>query len=440
MLWFVLACATKVVPVPQLQMGSPAPKTQAPTGESSPSTFGNLDCGLTVGFQKVDERYVDALRTPEGAVIVATEAVKGSYEATLAFSLQDQGIDWHSILGAGSDEDTPASLSQVADGYIIGGTTWSHGAGMSDGWITKLDTSGKVKWQRTYGLYDRDLGLGFAPIGDGGLFVTNVPDYGLVVQQLDELGGETAQVGLVGAYKGMAMAPLSDGALIFGGVEKDGGVSGRILRLDGSGNTSWKLDLGADSSVTYAMPNGSMGFVAAVAGATPRLSFVDASGTLTNSALLPPELEGLSIVGGVRSALGPLWVGQAEDGSRAVQMNDEGDVVWSQTLAQIAIQDALPSGDKMLFLGNGQGASSQDFFGIYLDAGTGANVCVPETVIEQAVDGEPVDVDGEPVDGESGEGGSLGEPNAEMEGEATPAEAVAPTAPEPVSEKAAPEE
>ncbi|MFT5586792.1 MAG: hypothetical protein ACI9VR_004394 [Cognaticolwellia sp.] len=421
MLWFVLACATKVVPVPQLLMGSPAPKTQAPAGEDAPSTFGNLGCGLTVGFQKVDERYVDALRTPEGDVLVVTEAVKGSYEATLVFSLQEKGLGWYSILGAGSDEDTPASLSPVADGYIIGGTTWSHGAGMSDGWITKLDTSGKVKWQRTYGLYDRDVGLGFAPIGSGGLFVTNVPDYGLVVQQLDELGGQTAQGGLVGAYKSMAMAPLSDGALIFGGVEKDEGISGRVLRLDASGNRLWSLDMGEDSPVTYAMSNGSMGFVAAVAGATPRLSLIDASGALTDTALLPPELEGLSIVGGVRSALGPLWIGQAEDGTRVVQMNDEGDVVWSQTLAQIAIQDALPSGDKMLFLGNGQGASSQDFFGIYLDAATGASVCVPEPVIEEPAVEDPA-LEG--VEGESGEAAESGE---EMPVKDAPVDAVEPT-------------
>ncbi len=398
MLWFVLACANKVVPVPQLQMGSPAPKTQAPDGESAPSAFGNLGCGLTVGFQKVDERYVDALRTPGGEVLVATEAIKGSFEATLVFSLQEDGIGWHSVLGAGSDEDTPATLSQVEDGYLVAGSTWSHGAGMSDGWMAKIDNTGLVKWQRTYGLYDRDVGLGFAPIGEGGLMVTNVPDYGLVIQQLDALGGETAQMGLSGNYQKMGLQALPDGALLYGGLEKGGSLSGHLVRLDGVGNATWSLDLGPESSVSFAMTNGANGFVAALAGATPRLALVSSEGALIESSLLPPELDGLRVVGGLRTELGPLLLGQAEDGSRVVQMSDAGDVVWSQTLARIAVEDALPAQDKILFLGNGQGANSQDFFGIYLDAASGATVCQPEPepVVEQQL-GPESESDSEPV-------------------------------------------
>lgn len=58
---------------------------------------------------------------------------------------------WHKVLG-GPEVDRATTIQVAADGgYIIAGYTDSKGAGGLDGWVAKLDQSGKVVWQKTYG-------------------------------------------------------------------------------------------------------------------------------------------------------------------------------------------------------------------------------------------------------------------------------------------------
>ncbi len=48
--------------------------------------------------------------------------------------------------------DLPNDLRQTSDGgYVVAGMTYSFGAGNLDGWIVKLDASGRIQWQKTYG-------------------------------------------------------------------------------------------------------------------------------------------------------------------------------------------------------------------------------------------------------------------------------------------------
>lgn len=378
MLWFVLACATKVAPVPALQMGSPAPQTQPPEGESSPSTFGRLSCGLTVGFQGVDERFAASTLSPDGELVVVSEALKGSYEATLAVSLEEEGVGWYTVLGAGDDEDTPSSVSMLSNGhYLVAGSTWSHGAGMSDAWMAELD-GGSVQWQRTYGLYDRDVGLGFVPSVRGGLFVTQVPDYGVVVQVVDELGGVQSARGLQGAFGAMHLVPRGEGALLFGSETVGEDLNGRAIAVDSAGQTLWQVGTGLGAPVQHAMVWGDKTLLV-LGGEAPSLQQLDAGGQVLETWMLPPELEGLQVSGGRMTEMGPALIGQAEGGSRVVQLDASGGVSWSQTLASVAIFDLHERDGEVVLLGHGEGAKSQDLFAVALDAGTGAGICQLET-------------------------------------------------------------
>lgn len=93
-------------------------------------------------------------------------------------------IQWQKCLGGWYDE-TPYQLIQVADGgYVIVGASDSNdgdvgfhygsSTSFSDLWITKLDSTGNLIWQKNYGGYSTEYGTSVSEATDGGLFVAAV--------------------------------------------------------------------------------------------------------------------------------------------------------------------------------------------------------------------------------------------------------------------------
>jgi hypothetical protein len=68
------------------------------------------------------------------------------------FKLDSAGnILWQNLYG-GSGWDQAFALCETRDGgYAVGGYTESYGRGSSEGWILKLDSTGNITWQKTYG-------------------------------------------------------------------------------------------------------------------------------------------------------------------------------------------------------------------------------------------------------------------------------------------------
>ncbi|MCP2605263.1 hypothetical protein NLC29_03820 [Candidatus Aminicenantes bacterium AH-873-B07] len=67
---------------------------------------------------------------------------------------------WARVYGGG-DDDCAYSIQQTKDGgYIVAGYTKSFGNPDKEFWILKLNSKGKIKWQRTYGGYKFAGGTG----------------------------------------------------------------------------------------------------------------------------------------------------------------------------------------------------------------------------------------------------------------------------------------
>ena len=63
---------------------------------------------------------------------------------------------WAATYG-GSGLEMSGPIRQTSDGgYIAVGETFSFGAGGGDFWILKLNSSGNIQWQKTYGGGGRD--------------------------------------------------------------------------------------------------------------------------------------------------------------------------------------------------------------------------------------------------------------------------------------------
>ena len=113
-------------------------------------------------------------QTIDGGYVVAVEdvdAATNTYDFVVLKLDSSGNITWQKrYSGAGNDD--PWTIQQTQDGgYVVAGRTTSFGAGSFDAWVLKLDASGVIQWQKTYG------GPGF----DDALFVKQTPDGGYVL-------------------------------------------------------------------------------------------------------------------------------------------------------------------------------------------------------------------------------------------------------------------
>ena len=90
----------------------------------------------------------------------------------LVLKLNSDGrIAWQKTYG-GTKSDSASSIQQTSDeGYIVVGNTYSFGTGSGDFWILKLNSYGTVAWQKTYGGTSYDYASSIQQTSDEGYIV-----------------------------------------------------------------------------------------------------------------------------------------------------------------------------------------------------------------------------------------------------------------------------
>ena len=182
-------------------------------------------------------------------------------------------IEWQRSLG-GSEDEYAKSIQQTNDfGFIITGYTNSNDGdvsvnyGAADYWVIKLDASGNLSWQRSFGGTYSDEANSIQQTDDGGYIVAGSSesndgyvsgnnggkDYWIV--KLDTSVNLSWQTSLGGSNNEVphSIQQTNDFGYIVAGVSTsdDGDVSGNngsgdcwIVKLDVSGNLSWQRSLG----------------------------------------------------------------------------------------------------------------------------------------------------------------------------------------------------
>lgn len=91
-------------------------------------------------------------------------------------------LQWQKTYG-GSDDDRGTDIVHTKDGgFAIFGFSQSNdgnateNAGASDFWILKLDASGAISWQKSYGFSGADDGISIIETNDNGYLITGVLD------------------------------------------------------------------------------------------------------------------------------------------------------------------------------------------------------------------------------------------------------------------------
>jgi len=89
-------------------------------------------------------------------------------------------MQWNKTFG-GSGTENAVSLAKTSDGeYVLAGSTTSYGAGNSDVWVVKADSSGTLVWSQTFGGSGADYAYSIIQASDGGYALTgNTASFGV---------------------------------------------------------------------------------------------------------------------------------------------------------------------------------------------------------------------------------------------------------------------
>jgi hypothetical protein len=127
----------------------------------------------TYGGTSWDEALVIA-PTSDGGYVVAGMTRSfgaGSYDVWVLKLDGSGNVQWQKTYGGTNDDWAHAIVPTSDGGYVVAGKTNSFGAGSNDFWVLKLDGSGNVVWQKTYGGTYGDWAHAIAPTSDGGYVV-----------------------------------------------------------------------------------------------------------------------------------------------------------------------------------------------------------------------------------------------------------------------------
>ncbi len=215
---------------------------------------GNVQWQKTYGGGGL-EKANSIQQTSDGGFIVAgyTDSFGAGDADIWVLKLDGNGnIQWQKTYG-GSGWDSASSIQQTSDGgFIVAGYTNSFGAGYDDIWVLKLDESGNVQWQKTYGGSGWDSASSIQQTSDGGFIVAGWTNRDIWVLKLDGNGNIQWQKTYGGSYGDYAnsIQQTSDGGFILAGYTYSFGAGGSdiwVLKLDESGNVQWQKTYGGSS-------------------------------------------------------------------------------------------------------------------------------------------------------------------------------------------------
>lgn len=151
----------------------------------------------TISFVKtlggsLNESAQSVLKTTDGgyAILGYTQSIDGdiinktneSFDFWLLKFDKDDTLQWQRNYG-GTDDDRGLDMIQTQDGgYAILGYSKStdgnltENAGANDFWVCKLNASGTIIWQKSYGFLGADIGYAITETNDNGYLITGVLD------------------------------------------------------------------------------------------------------------------------------------------------------------------------------------------------------------------------------------------------------------------------
>jgi predicted secreted protein len=165
------------------------------------------------------------------------------------------GHEWNKTYG-GTGVDAARCVVQTSDeGYALAGFTESFGAGGQDFWLVKTDSSGNMEWNKTYGGTGVDAARCVVQTSDGGYILTGETnsfgagdtDFWLV--KVDSSGGHEWNKTYGGPLteSAFSVVEVSDGGYALAGRIRslgEGRLDFWLVKVDSSGHHEWNKTYG----------------------------------------------------------------------------------------------------------------------------------------------------------------------------------------------------
>lgn len=218
---------------------------------------GNMEWQKNFGGTGTDEAW-GIQQTSDGGYIMSgytTSPETGIQDAYLVKLNSSGGMEWENSYG-GSAPDWFDSIQETTDnGYIVAGATSTSSDDTSDAYLIKINSTGTIEWQNTYGGSSYDGAYNVQKTSDGGYVMTGstrssgVGYSTMYLVKTDSLGNlewEKSYGG--GGFEGASeVQQTPDGGYIVVGTTQSyggGGADVYLVKTDSSGTTEWQKTYG----------------------------------------------------------------------------------------------------------------------------------------------------------------------------------------------------
>jgi len=201
-----------------------------------------------------DEDGYYVLSTEDGCIVLGyTESYEGKGSDIYLVKINENGaIAWEKNYG-GLGDDFGKAIIQVDDGYVIAGSSNSTGTISSDysAMVIKIDNNGLVLWNKTYGSIFEDYAYSILETREGDYIITGSTysfinrDQDLWVFKINKTGNVTMDesFGGKGRDEGRSIVETDDGFLIAGEVnaysKNEDSSDAWLFKINKTGHHMW---------------------------------------------------------------------------------------------------------------------------------------------------------------------------------------------------------
>jgi predicted secreted protein len=219
--------------------------------------FGNMEWQKAYGGA-LDDRANDMCKTADGGFALAgyTNSFGAGNSDFWLIKVNATGdVQWNQTYG-GTGQDQAFSVFQTKDGgYAIAGNTNSSGAGGLDFWLVKTNSTGDMQWNKTYGGAGTDFGYCIIQAIDGGYAMVGYTNSSGAGGQDDWLVKTDASgnmqwnktYGGTAGEQAFTVVQTTDGGYVITGLTSSfgaGGFDAWLFKTDASGNMQWNKTYG----------------------------------------------------------------------------------------------------------------------------------------------------------------------------------------------------